>query len=216
MTLHQIKAKIPSHCRLIAVSKKQPISAILELYHAGCRDFGENYSQELIEKQFELKEINDIRWHFIGNIQKNKLKHLVGIVEYIHSVGSIDIARIISEIAEKKGLTQKILLQLNLAHESTKNGFTEDELLRFLPDIIALPNVEVVGLMTLPPLYNNHENVRPFFRQLRTLRDQLQNEYPSIKELSMGTSQDYLIAIEEGATMIRLGTLLFGPRPSST
>jgi hypothetical protein len=213
-SLSEIKKELPPSCKIIAVSKKQSLDSILALYHEGHRDFAENYSQELIEKQFQLKYLSDLRWHFIGTIQKNKLKHIVGNVYLIHSVGNLETCMIIDEIAKKKDIKQKILLQLNLAHEPTKSGWTEKSLMDCLDQIVPLENVDILGLMTLPPLHDNPEMMRPFFKQLADLRDQISKVIPSCQELSMGTSSDYLVAASEKATMVRLGTILFGQRRS--
>jgi len=213
-TLSEIKKELPPYCKIIAVSKKQSLDSILSLYNQGQRDFAENYSQELIEKQFQLRHISDLRWHFIGTIQKNKLKHIVGNVYLIHSVGNLETCLMVDEIAKKKDIKQKILLQLNLAHEPTKSGWTEKSLMDSLEQIVPLENLEILGLMTLPPLHDNPEMMRPFFRQLADLRDQISHVIPTCQELSMGTSGDYLVAASEKATMVRLGTIIFGERKS--
>lgn len=213
LDIQSIRSQIPTQCKIIAVSKKQSLESIQTLYDQGQCDFAENYSQELIEKQFHFKELPNIRWHFIGSIQKNKLKHLVGNVDYIHSVGSFDVAEAIDQIAKKRSSIQKILLQLNLAHEPTKSGWTEVTLMNSLDMLTELKNIEICGLMTLPPLFDDPEALRPYFKHLRELRDQLEKKIPSCTELSMGTSGDYPIAAQEGATMLRLGTIIFGQRP---
>jgi pyridoxal phosphate enzyme (YggS family) len=206
---------LPSHISWVAVSKKQPIDKILALYELGHRDFGENYAQELIEKQFQLQHLADLRWHFIGQIQKNKLKYILGKVYLIHSVGNFATAETISEKCQRWGIEQNVLLQMNLAHESTKQGFTEKDLETYWESLIKLPGLRIVGLMTLPPLFDQAEDVRPFFKRLREIRDQYRMNYPALKELSMGTSHDYQVAIDEGATWVRLGTMVFGPRQVS-
>ena len=203
---------LPSNVSWVAVSKKQPINKILALYELGQRDFGENYAQELIEKQFQLQHLTDLRWHFIGQLQKNKLKYILGKVYLIHSVGSFTIAEAISEKCQRWGIQQKVLLQMNLAHESTKQGFTEKDLETYWDNLIKLPGLQIIGLMTLPPLFDQSEDVRPFFKRLREIRDHYQSSFPQLTELSMGTSHDYQVAIEEGATWVRLGTLIFGAR----
>lgn len=211
--LSEIRLELPNSCQIIAVSKKQSLDSIMMLYDQGHRDFAENYSQELIEKQFALRDLNDLRWHFIGTPQKNKLKNLVGSVYLIHSVGNLELCTLIDELSKKRGLTQKILLQLNLAHEPTKNGWTKKALLDSLDQLVSLNHIEIAGLMTLPPLYDDPELMRPFFKNLYDLSLIMRKFIPSCQELSMGTSHDYLIAASEGATMVRLGTILFGERP---
>ncbi len=213
MTLSELKNEIPKDCKVIAVSKKQGLDKILELYEQGQKDFAENYAQELIEKQYQLRHLPDLRWHFIGQLQKNKVKHLVGHVYMIHSVGSLELAEKINEYGIKNSAPQKILLQLNLAHEPTKSGWTDKGLLDSVDALLELPGIEICGLMTLPPLFDSPESLRPFFRDLKELRDQVQTQIISCKELSMGTSHDYQVATQEGATYIRVGTLLFGERP---
>jgi pyridoxal phosphate enzyme (YggS family) len=211
-SLSEIQAELPPTCRIVAVSKKQPIESILKLYQSGHRDFAENYSQELIEKQYHLRDLKDLRWHFIGSIQKNKLKYLVGNVCLIHSVANLETLNAIDELAKSRGVAQKVLLQLNLAHEPTKNGWTEKNLLDSLDQITSFSSVEISGLMTLPPLHDEAELMRPFFKQLAKLRGVISKVIPTCIELSMGTSGDYLVAASEGATMVRLGTILFGER----
>jgi PLP dependent protein len=210
--LLEVKSHLPTSCQIITVSKKQPLEAIESLYKQGHLDFGENYSQELIEKQFHLKHLKDLRWHFIGALQKNKIKHLIGHVQLIHSVGSLETCLLIDDLAQKKNLIQDILLQVNLAHEPTKNGWMDSFLLESLDLLSKLTHIRIRGLMTLPPLHDNPEVMRPFFQQLLQLQKEIALKIPTCQELSMGTSHDYLIAVEEGATMIRLGTILFGNR----
>lgn len=201
--------------RVLAVSKLQPIEKIRELYATGQRCFAENYVQEALAKQEDLKDL-EIEWHLIGHLQKNKVKYVVGKFALIHSVDSLELARAISQRAENMKLTQKILLQVNLAGEATKGGFDREILLRQWPELRGLPALEIAGLMTMPPLTENPEEVRSYFRELRELLTELQKYgaggHP-LRELSMGTSHDYPVAIEEGATIVRLGTILFGERP---
>ncbi|WP_413289933.1 YggS family pyridoxal phosphate-dependent enzyme [Bdellovibrio sp. HCB337] len=201
--------------KLIAVSKLQPIEKIRRLHSAGHNIFAENYVQEALLKQDTLKDL-DIEWHFIGTLQKNKVKMVVGKFVLVHSVDSFELARAISNYAEKIKTTQKVLIQVNLAQEITKGGFDGESLLKVWSEITALPGIEITGLMTMPPLTDDPEDVRPYFRQLRELQTELLKQgagrHP-LHELSMGTSHDYHVAIEEGATIVRLGTILFGERP---
>ena len=201
--------------QILAVSKLQALSKIRGLYEAGHRLFGENYVQEALTKQETLKDL-DIEWHMIGTLQKNKVKMVVGKFALIHSVDTIELVRAISSHAQKIKTTQKILLQVNLAHEATKSGFDRNNLMHQWSDIVDLPGVEVTGLMTMPPLTEDPEDVRSYFRELKGLQTELLKHGAgrhSLHELSMGTSHDYHVAIEEGATIVRLGTILFGERP---
>lgn len=202
---------LPKSVKVVAVSKTQPVEKIKLLYNQGQRIFAENYVQEALAKTLELKDLN-IQWHFIGTLQKNKVKNVVGAFDLIHSVDSLGLAEVISKIAGQKNLVQKILLQINLSGEESKGGFDVIALDDVLPRIVSLPNISVVGFMTMPPLFDDSEHVRPFFKELHQLLTKYQKRYPGLTELSMGTSHDYPVAVEEGATMIRIGTLLFGER----
>ncbi|MGZ3742243.1 MAG: YggS family pyridoxal phosphate-dependent enzyme [Pseudobdellovibrionaceae bacterium] len=201
--------------KIIAVSKLQPVEKIRRLHTAGHRLFAENYVQEALLKQETLKDL-DIEWHFIGSLQKNKVKFVVGNFSLIHSVDSFELAKMISNYAEKIKTSQKVLIQVNLAQEISKGGFDRETLLRQWPEIRLFPGLEITGLMTMPPLTDDPEDVRPYFRELKELQSELQKrgtDRHHLQELSMGTSHDYLVAIEEGATIVRLGTILFGERP---
>lgn len=210
-SLHRTRESL----QILAVSKLQPIEKVRRLYSAGHRTFAENYVQEALLKQETLKDL-DIEWHFIGSLQKNKVKQVVGKFVLVHSVDSFELARAISNHCEKVKTTQKVLLQVNLAQEITKGGYDRETLLAQWSDLVALPGLEITGLMTMPPLTDNPEDVRPYFKELRELQLELQTHgagrHP-MHELSMGTSHDYHVAIEEGATIVRLGTILFGERP---
>lgn len=202
--------------KILAVSKLQALDKIRRLYNAGQRAFAENYAQEALLKQDTLKDLEDIEWHFIGTLQKNKAKMVVGKFVLIHSVDSYDLAKAISQQAEKIKTSQKVLLQVNLAQEITKGGFDRESLLTQWPEISALPGIEIDGLMTMPPLSDEPEDVRSYFKDLKILQAELLKRGASrhhLHELSMGTSHDYHVAIEEGATIVRLGTILFGDRP---
>jgi pyridoxal phosphate enzyme (YggS family) len=197
---------------LIAVSKLQSLEKIRNLYDQGQRHFGENYVQEALSKLDQLQSLGII-WHFIGSLQKNKVKHVVGLFEYIHSVDSLALAEIIDRKAQEKKITQKIFLQLNLASEDSKGGFSVSEFEDVWPKLHELQNIQICGLMTMPPLTNNADQNRPYFSQLRQIQQKTQLHFPSCQFLSMGTSSDFLVAIEEGSHFIRLGTVLFGARP---
>ncbi len=204
--------------KLLAVSKLQTPQKIRHLYAEGQRRFGENYVQEALEKQELLADLPDIEWHLIGHLQKNKSKHVVGKFHLIHSVDSLELAQALNKRAEKMNIQQNILLQVNLAQEISKTGFDKERLLNQWDEVCALKHLKIMGLMTMPPLTETGEEVRPYFRELRELRDQLREGTTDSKhpmtELSMGTSHDYGVAIEEGATILRLGTILFGERPA--
>jgi PLP dependent protein len=216
----QIKEHLKTfpQARLLAVSKLQSPDKIMDLHKEGQRLFAENYIQELVEKM-ELLENQNIEWHFIGRLQKNKVKYIVGRVELIHSVDSLSLAEFLEKECEKKSVEQqKVLLQINIGQELSKGGFSPDELFLAATNLFALKRVRIEGLMCIPPEVNEPEEARLFFKRMNELRTQLQliNSRPeihSVKELSMGMSHDYRIALEEGATLIRIGTLLFGPRP---
>lgn len=205
----------PAH--VLAVSKLQPEEKIRSLYDEGQRLFGENYIQEALEKIEHLaQECPDIQWHLIGHLQKNKAKYVVGKFALIHSVDSLDLAEALSRQCALKNVPQNILIQVNLAHEETKSGFDLNTLKIAWPKLTQLPHLKIQGLMTMPPLTETGEEVRPYFRELRELLQELRaetnlNHHP-LTELSMGTSHDFKVAIEEGATIVRLGTILFGER----
>jgi len=208
-----LQSKAPDNgLRVIAVSKLQPTEKISALYELGQRDFAENYAQEGLQKIEELKDLQ-IRWHFIGSLQKNKVKMVVGHYDLIHSVDSLSLAEVINRKAAEMGLLQKILFQLNLSQEETKGGFDEKNFLDSLKELSKLKNLKPVGLMTMPPLQNQPEENRIYFKKLKSLLETMKTIFPEAVELSMGTSSDYLVAAEEGATLVRLGTILFGERP---
>lgn len=201
--------------KILAVSKLQPIEKVRRLHAAGQNLFAENYVQEALLKQETLKDLQ-IEWHFVGSLQKNKVKSVVGKFALIHSVDSFELARAISNYAEKINTTQKVLLQVNLAQEITKGGFDRDSLRLHWAEIAALPGIEITGMMTMPPLTDDPEDVRSYFRDLRDLQAEFLKNGAGrhhLHELSMGTSHDYHVAIQEGATIVRLGTILFGERP---
>lgn len=213
--IQELKQKFPD-TQIIAVSKLQPIEKILNLKKQGHLDFGENYVQELIEKKKLINDI-EIKWHFIGHLQTNKVKFIVGEVVLIHSVDSLKLAKAIDQEAKKKNITQSILIQVNVALEESKSGFSEETLLKVWPELCELKNINIKGLMTMPPLQNSAEQNVIYFQKLKNLRNVLNtssNLSHNLIELSMGTSGDYLCAAQEGATMVRIGTLLFGERIS--
>lgn len=200
---------------LVAVSKTKPVEDILELYQLGQRDFGENYVQELVDKQAQLPK--DIRWHFIGHLQSNKVKYIAPFVHLIHGVDSASLVKEINKQAQKNGRTIDILLQVFIANEETKFGLDENELATIIDGFgkAEYGNVRVVGLMGMASFTENLTIVRTEFKKLKQLFDSLPSSgIVNIKPqfLSMGMSADYPIAIEEGSNMVRIGSLLFGTR----
>lgn len=207
MSYELILQDISGRAKLVAVSKLQSVEKIRSLAERGQKIFGENYVQEALPKIATLKELC-LQWHFIGHLQKNKVKQVVGNFELIHSVDSEELCQKISTAAAKQNLVQKVLLEVNLSNEPTKSGFTEETLHQAWPRLKLLSSVKIEGLMTMPPLFENSQSTRPYFQRLAKLCQQL-----NLQELSMGTSSDYKVALEEGATIVRLGTVLFGERP---
>ncbi len=216
MALKRILAEIGS-CKLLAVSKLQPTHKIHSLYEDGQRRFGENYVQEALDKMEQLSSLPDIEWHLIGHLQKNKAKQVVGKFYLIHSVESLELAQALSRQCETRKVEQNILIQVNLAQEDSKKGFDKETVTKLWSEITKLPHLKIYGLMMMPPLTETGAEIRPYFEELRQLRDELKKQTDTqthpMTELSMGTSHDYLVAVEEGATIVRLGTILFGERP---
>jgi PLP dependent protein len=203
----------PESVRLVAVSKTVAPERIREALAAGITILGENYIQEARQK-IELIG-KPVSWHFIGHLQSNKAKYAVDLFDMIHSVDSLHLAESISKEAQKKDKTIPVLIQVNISGEESKHGLNPDTTLRLIQDAGKLPNLTINGFMTMPPLSENPEDSRPYFRALRNLRDMLAAKKPeqvALHELSMGMSSDFEVAIEEGATLVRIGTSLFGPR----
>ena len=197
---------------LVAVSKTHPPDAVHEALDAGQLLFGESRVQEARVKIPELPSA--LRWHFVGHLQKNKIRHALPLFELFHSIDSLALAEDVSRIAEEAGLHPRVLVELNVSGEGSKFGFSPEKLRANMEPLLALPRITVEGLMTIPPLAPEAEMSRKFFAQLRDLRDQLEKEFAlRLPELSMGMTNDFPIAIEEGATMIRVGTAIFGERP---
>jgi len=197
---------------LVAVSKTKPVEDILALYEIGHRDFGENYVQELIEKQRRLP--NDIRWHFIGHLQTNKTKQIVSFVHLIHSVDSFKLLKEINKQSEKINKVTNCLLQVHIAREETKFGLDENELDEIIRefDNSTMKHVNVVGLMGMASFTNNETQIRNEFKYLKSLQTKFSTVNFQLSILSMGMTSDYTIAIEEGSNMIRIGSLIFGER----
>lgn len=198
---------------LIAVSKTKPNKYIEEAYACGVRDFGENKVQELVDKYDALPK--DIRWHMIGHLQRNKVKYIVDKVFLIHSVDSIRLADEISKEAEKKGCFVSILIEVNVANEESKFGIAQCNLLEMIKEISLLPNINIKGLMTVAPYTEIPEENRAYFKKLKQLSVDIASkniDNVSMDYLSMGMSGDYEVAIEEGSTIVRVGTSIFGHR----
>jgi pyridoxal phosphate enzyme (YggS family) len=204
----------PSSVRLVAVSKTFPINAIREAYAAGQRDFGENKVQEGLQKFSTCADLS-IRWHLLGHLQTNKARKAVSAFAMIQSVDSLELLQKLDRAAEESGRSPELLIQVDLAGEATKFGVPAGEVPRLLEAAGACRAARVVGLMTLPPIPDTPEDARPWFRRLRDLREQwLASGVPAatLRELSMGMSGDFEVAIQEGATMVRVGTAIFGSR----
>ena len=202
---------------LIGVTKMVPLNRIREGVEAGIRILGENYVQEASKKVQALSDLS-ISWHFIGHLQSNKVKVVLEAFDLIHSVDRENLARELDRQAHRQGRRIPVLLQVNTGQEETKSGLPPEELLPFFERLSAWDGLDVRGLMALPPYYDDPEEVRPHFRTLRKLLDRLRERTAGperLSELSMGMSHDFEVAIEEGATMIRIGTALFGTRPLS-
>lgn len=195
--------------RLLAVSKTKSEALIREAYAAGQRDFGENYAQELATKAMALADLKDLRWHMIGPLQRNKAKLVVPVAKIVHTVDRPELAEELSKRAAGTGKTPQVLLEVNVAGEASKAGCTPEGAVGLAALVRQLPHLDLVGLMTIPPDTDDRELARPFFRRLRELRDALGG---GLAELSMGMSHDFEIAIEEGATIVRVGTAIFGAR----
>ena len=201
--------------RLIAISKTHPPDVVRHLIELGATDVGENRVQEAEEKIIEIGR-DKVRWHLVGHLQANKARRAVNLFDVIHSLDSIDLARRLDRLCEEEGRDKlRVLIQVDLGHEETKSGIEETALSQLVDSLAELSRLELIGLMTLPPFFENPEDSRPFFRRLRELRDELsrQGAFQDRKtELSMGMTQDFAVAIEEGATMVRVGTAIFGER----
>ncbi|RFS15166.1 YggS family pyridoxal phosphate-dependent enzyme [Emticicia sp. C21] len=201
---------------LVAVSKTKPIEMLMEVYNAGFKRFGENYVQELTEKYESMPK--DIEWHFIGHLQSNKVKYIAPFVSLIHSVDSFKLLQEINKQAAKNNRVIDCLLQIYIAEEDTKSGMTEEECLEILQSetLKNLANIRIVGLMGMSTFTDDENQVRKEFRKLKTFHSSLLSSHPYLKTISMGMSGDYAIAIEEGSTMIRVGSKIFGNRSYPT
>ena len=212
----QAVGRDPKEVTLVAVSKTKPVEMLQQVYDAGARVFGENKVQEIMDKYDHLP--GDIRWQMIGHLQRNKVKYIVDKVDMIHSVDSYRLAQTIETEAAKKNVTVSVLLEVNVAEEESKFGLKMDEVLPLVQQISELPHVQVKGLMTIAPFVSNPEDNREIFRKLKKLSvdivaKNINNTTMSV--LSMGMTGDYMVAVQEGATMVRVGTGIFGERDYS-
>lgn len=209
--LKNITSSLLENVTLVAVSKTKPVKEILEAYDAGHRDFGENKVQEMTEKWEEMPK--DIKWHMIGHVQRNKVKYMAPYVHLIHGVDSLKLLKEINKQAKKHNRTINCLLQVYIAKEDTKFGLDPEELTQLLEaeTLKTLKNVRVIGLMGMATFTDNKEQINNEFQFLKTFYDQLKNKY-GLKELSMGMSSDYTIALQNGSTMVRIGSAIFGER----
>ncbi|OQX64157.1 MAG: YggS family pyridoxal phosphate enzyme [Anaerolinea sp. 4484_236] len=217
----QAVGRNPDSVKLLVVTKKQPLFVVEATIAAGIRILGENYPEEAVQKQETLGEKNKVEWHMIGHVQSRKARLVAENFAFLHSLDSLKLARRLNRFSAGAEKTLPVLLEFNVGGELSKSGWDASDESRwevFLPDveeILSLSNLEVRGLMTMPPFYQDAELTRPYFRQLRKLRDYLSDHYPlnQWNQLSMGTSGDFRIAIEEGATFVRVGQAIVGSRP---
>lgn len=211
----QKSGRQPGEVRLIAISKTHPASIIRQACQLGATDFGENRVQEAEDKIAEIGR-ETVRWHLVGHLQANKARRAVGLFDVIHSLDTVDLARRLDRLCAEEGRTSlPVLIQVDLGHEETKSGVDESELTDMVESLGPLTHLKLIGLMTLPPFFDDPEQSRPFFRRLRKLRDELKQRGAfgdQAGELSMGMTHDFEVAIEEGATMVRIGTAIFGER----
>jgi pyridoxal phosphate enzyme (YggS family) len=211
----EIRASLPDSVRLIAVTKTVPTELMREAYAAGIRDFGESRIQEAASKQAQLRDLEDITWHLIGHLQTNKAKKALELFHWIHSVDNLHLAQRLDTLAQQMGLYPQVCLQVKMLPDPSKFGWTVAELLADLTELNQCKNLQIQGLMTIPPLGLDEEALTEVFNHTRQLSKEieLQNwSHIKMQHLSMGMSGDYRLAVASGATMVRLGTILFGQR----
>src|SRR5437016_3374812 len=200
-----------SDIELVAITKTHPAEKVRKALGTGQTLFGESRVQEARAKIPELP--SNLRWHFVGHLQKNKIRHALPLFEMIHSVDSLGLAQDINRIAEEQGMHPRVLLEVNVAGEGSKFGFKAKTLRAEMESLLALPRLSILGLMAIPPLSKEAEASRKYFVQLHKLRDRLQTEFHvDLAQLSMGMTEDFVVAVEEGATLVRVGTAIFGER----
>ncbi len=206
----------PDSVWLVAVTKNRTVAELEEAARAGVTDVGENRVQEAEDKRPAVTT-GDLRWHLVGHLQSNKARKAVRLFDVIHSVDSLSLAQRIGRLATEEDKTQHVLVQVDLAGEEAKSGLPSEKLFGFLDDVAGLPGLSVDGLMVMPPLMDQPQKVRPYFRRLRDLGSEARERgyFADEPQLSMGMSHDFEVAVEEGATMVRIGTAIFGPRPGT-
>ena len=210
-----IRQQLPDRVRLIAVTKQVSPEAMREAYNAGIRDFGESRIQEAISKQQQLQDLPDITWHLIGSLQSNKAKKALEIFGWIHSLDSLKLAQRLDRLAQEMSCQPQVCLQVKLLSDSNKSGWSVPQLLADLPELNQCRNLQIRGLMSIPPLELTDLEILNFFVQTRELADKIRQQnwfYIQMQEFSMGMSEDYHLAVQAGATMVRLGRTLFGER----
>ena len=215
--IHAIRSKLPDSVRLIAVTKTVTSEVIRSAYDAGIRDFGENRIQEVISKQNDLQDLTDIKWHFIGHLQSNKAKKALQHFSWVHSVDNLKLAQRLHHLAAELGVTPLVYLQVKILPDPSKSGWHIPELMTDLPALNQCKNLQVQGLMTITPRGLNDPQTLDVFNRTRKLAVEIQSQnwsHMQMEQLSMGMSSDYHLAIQAGATMVRLGTILFGERAS--
>lgn len=200
--------KIPENVKLIAVSKKKPVELIEEAYKSGHRDFGENYIQDAIPKIIKLKHLKEVKWHFIGHLQSNKVKLAAQYFDIIQSIDSKKLANKLNNACAELNKEMSVLIEVNIGSEQTKSGIPKENLKELLEYIKSLNNIKLMGLMCIPPF---DENPIPYFKEMKNIYNEHKQKY-KLKILSMGMSNDYEVAIENGANMVRVGTKIFGKR----
>ncbi len=213
--INTVRAELPPSVRLIAVSKQVPTDLIRTAYNVGIRDFAENRIQEAIAKQGELQDLSDINWHFIGHLQSNKAKKALENFQWIHSVDNLKLAQRLNELAQQIGVSPYVCLQVKILPDPNKSGWDVTQLLADLPTLNQCKNLQIQGLMTIPPLGLTEPEIMAVFNRTRELAQEIREQnwsHIQMLHLSMGMSGDYKLAIEAGATMVRLGTILFGER----
>lgn len=210
-----IRQQLPASVRLIAVTKQVSEAAMREAYQAGIRDFGESRIQEATTKQQQLQDLPDITWHLIGNLQSNKAKKALQIFDWIHSLDSLKLAQRLNDLAQELSCKPQVCLQVKLLSDPNKSGWTVPELLDALPELNRCQHLQIRGIMSIPPMGLTEAEIFNFFTQTRLLAAQIEQQHWSniqMQQLSMGMSQDYHQAVQAGATMVRLGSILFGER----
>ncbi|MBD2410882.1 YggS family pyridoxal phosphate enzyme [Nostoc calcicola FACHB-389] len=211
-----IRSSLPTSVRLIAVSKQVSAEAIRSAYAAGIRDFGESRIQEAAVKQAQLQDLSDITWHFIGHLQSNKAKKAIEQFQWIHSVDNLKLAVRLDQLAQELGVSPQVCLQVKILPDPNKSGWSVAELLADLPALNQCKTLQIQGLMTIPPSGLDDPKILSVFNRCHELAKEIQEQnwpYIKMQQLSMGMSGDYELAVQAGATMVRLGTILFGDRP---